>query len=305
MKNHLAPKKEVNEVETETPEEKKQRKQRIQEFERSQMKRLRVPEWRILLALAYNGPQSRYQISKKYNFKYPIVHRATKSLKEIRWVEAIEEKLSVKNRPTKIYGLTRKGLLWLLSKIPKTIHPSLVDFSESDSLVLRKAMEEKDISKVENLKTQNDVYLHLLWESDVDRIAGNNTNLFPLIFENWDFYKEIEVAQHFVSEMPETAFSTLVDYYYEQGDLLEARKHKFSTLDLFFPYKLYYTYLKMVTEADPVFLDEKELRQQAIKVFRKKQQLKDLFKILSSQIEDRTAENFQFIKNLRSEMSKH
>ena len=230
---------------------------------------------------------------------------ATKSLKETRWVEAIEEKLSVKNVPTKIYGLTREGLSWLLSKIPKTIHPSIVDFSESDSLGLRKTMEEKDISKVEDLKTQNDVYLHLLWEFDVDRIARNNTNLFPLIFEKWDFYREIEVAQHFVSEMPETAFSTLVDYSHKWGDFLEARKHKFSILDLFFLYNLYYAYLKMVTEADHVFLDEKELRQEAMKVFRSKQQLKDLFKILSSQMEERTAESFRFIKNLRLAMSKH
>lgn len=121
----------------------------------------------------------------------------------------------------------------------------------------------------------------------VDRIARNNTNLFPLIFEKWDFYREIEVAQHFVSERPETAFFTLVDYYNEWGDFLEVRKHKFSTLDLFFPYKLCYAYLKMLTEAHHVSWYEEEFRQEAMKMFWSKQQLKDLFKILSSQIEER------------------
>jgi len=294
----------LREIETETPEEKAfwdEREQETREFEESQMKRLKVSEWRVLLTLAYNSPRNRYQISEDLGCKYPPVHRATKSLERIRWVEVVEERRSEKNVPTKVYGLTREGLLWLLSKIPVWVQPSLV-FAEEDSLGLRRTLAEKDISKVKNLKTQNDIYLHLLLDFDVNRIAKNNTHLFPLIFENWTYYREIKVAQDLVSIMPETAFSTLVEYYNKWGDFLEACKHKFDMLDLFFPYKLYYAYLEMLTGTSQISVYEKEFQQKATKVFRSKQQLKNLFEIFSSKIKKKTAERLQFMENLRSAM---
>jgi len=280
------------------------RKRRAEKFEEMQIRArmLTVPEWRVLLALAYDGPQTMYKIAKTYNFKYPTVHRAMKSIKEIQWVKVVEKKRSVKNVPTKTYGLTREGLLWLLSKIPKTIHPSLADFSEGDSLGLRKTLEEKDISRVENLGTQNDVYLHLLLEFNVDRIAKNNTNLFPLIFENWAFYREIEAAQDFVSEFPETAFSTLIDYYHNYP-----RMRKLGTLNLLFTYNLCYALSELYAEGcanvDTEF--KNDLIQKATTVFRSNPPLQKLFRQISKEIEEKLHASLAFIKSVRSVMSAH
>jgi DNA-binding Lrp family transcriptional regulator len=184
---------------------------RVRRFEKNQTKWLGIPEWKILLALAYDGPQIMYEIAKKRGLKYPTVHRAIKGLRELDWLKVVKEQYSLKHVLTKTYGLTVEGLLWLLSRIPKTVDPTLVDRSSEDELGLRKAWDEKDIRDLRNLETQNDVYLHLLWYFDIASTAKNNTNLFPLIFENWNQFRKVGVADSLATIFPETAFSTLVE----------------------------------------------------------------------------------------------
>lgn len=289
----------LNEFEKETLED-KEWKQRKLKFEKLQLKRLSVPEWRILLALAYDGPQNKYGISKAYkNVRviYATVHRATKHLEKVGWIEVIAEETSEKNMPTKIYSLTKEGLLWLLSKIPKTYHASLVDFSEKDSLGLRKTVKEKNTTKVANLETQNDVYLHLLLDfyPYVDQIAKNNTNLFPLLFGNWDSYKKIGVAQDIAEELPEAAFSTLVDHYNNYPLAIE-----FGTLDKLFAYKCYYAFLELYTKGyvnvDTEF--QNEMIERVIKAFKSSPQLQELFQQISKEIKDRLAKSLAFIKHV-------
>jgi len=272
--------------------------ERTREFLKSQMKRLRVPEWKTLLALGYGGPQNMYQLAKAYDLKYPMVHRAIKNLEEIRWVEVVDVKLSEKNMPTKIYSLTKEGLLWLLSRIPKTVHPSLVDFSENDSAGLRRTMEEKDISRLENLESQNDVYLHLLFNFDVDRIADKNLQLFPLVFGNWPFYKKIGVAQDIAYEFPETAFSTMVEYYGGHEALMD----KLGTIDMLFTYKLYYNFLEAAAKSYPDATTEfkEEIQQKTTRTFKSHAQLEELFHEISKQIEKRLTESLAFIREART-----
>lgn len=92
---------------------------RAKKFEKSRLFQLGVPDWKILLSLAYDGPQSKYDISKKYKIAYPVVHRATMSLKKTGWIKVVKQQLSKKDVPTKIYGLTSEGLLWVFSRLPK------------------------------------------------------------------------------------------------------------------------------------------------------------------------------------------
>lgn len=284
----------AKELEIETPEQTKE-KERIRRFEKLNMKRMGVPEWRLLLVLAYNGPLSKYDISKMFKFHYATVHRAAKSLERIGWVEVVETKTSEKNVVTKIYNLTGEGLLWIMSRIPKTVHHTLVVFSEDDSLGLRKTLSERDISKVQNLETQDDVYLHLLLDFDADKIAENNTNLFPLVFENWDLYKKIGVARIIAGEFPETAFSTLVMHYYNYAS---------DTLDRLFPYKLYCAFLELYTKGyvgiHPDYKDE-HVRKVA-KVFKSNPQLQELFEQISKPIAERLTESITFINRVEKKI---
>lgn len=286
----------LKELEAETTED-IEWKERIERFEKLQIRRLRVPEWRLLLVLAYKGPQSMYAIKKTYNLQYATIHRATKSLEKTGWVKVVDTRHSEKNVLTKIYNVTPEGLLWLMSKIPKTIHPSLIDFSECDSLSLRKTLEEKDTAKVANLGTQNDVYLHLLLDFNVNRIAKSNMKLFPLVFGNWDFYIKIGVAQDIASEFPEAAFSTLVDYYHNYPLAIEL-----GTLDMLFTYKCYYAFLELYARGyaniDTEF--QNEIIEKAIKAFKSSPKLQELFQQISKEIEDRLAKRLEFIKHVKT-----
>jgi len=285
----------AKELETETPDERK-RKNMLRRFEELRMKRLGVPEWKLLLALAYGGPQNMYQIGKNYDIKYPVVHRAAKILKAIMWIELLETRKSEKNVETKIYGLTREGSLWLLSKIPKTYHPSLIYTSENDSLSLRKTLETKDTSKVKNLESQNDVYLHLLLDFKVDEIAKNNTELFPLIFENWDLYKRLELVQSITGEIPEAAFSTLVHYYCDYPLSIQL-----GSLDKIFTYRLFQSFLQHYANGyanvDNEYGDE--IVEKTAKAFQGNPQLQRLFQQITSKIEARLTKSLAFIKKVR------
>lgn len=285
----------LKELETVTPEERK-RQAKIRRFEELRMKRLGVPEWKLLLALAYGGPQNMYQIGKNYDIKYPVVHRAAKALKAIRWIKLLETRKSEKNVETKIYGLTREGLLWLLSKIPKTYHPSLIYSSENDSLSLRKTLETKDTSKVKNLENQNDIYLHLLLDFKVDEIAKNNTKLLPLIFENWDLYKRLELAQSITGEFPEAAFSTLVHYYCDYPLSIQL-----GSLDKIFTYRLFQSFLELYANGYANVDDEygDEMVEKTAKAFQGNPQLQRLFQQTTLKIEARLIKRLAFIKKIR------
>jgi len=291
----------LNELEKETAED-KEWKQRKLKFEKWQLKRLSVPEWRILLALAYDGPQNKYVISKAYKnvrVQYATVHRATKHLEKTGWIEVIDTKISEKNMPTKIYSLTREGLLWLFSKIPKTIHPSLVYTPKDDSLDLRKTLNQKDTSKVENLETQNDVYLHLLLDFNIDNIAENNTKLFPIVFENWNTFRKVGVAQGIAAEFPEAAFSTLVDYYHKYPLVFQLE-----TIERLFSYKCYHAFLKFHTtgfvNVHPDYQNERINK--TVQVFKSSPQLHKLFQQISKDIEDRLDKSLAFIKRVKTEI---
>lgn len=285
----------AKELETETPDE-SERKNRLRRFEELRMKRLGVPEWKLLLALAYGGPRNMYQIEKNYGIQYPVVHRAAKILKAIMWIELSETRKSEKNVETKIYGLTREGLLWLLSKIPKIYHPSLIYSSENDFLSLRKTLETKDTSKVKNLESQRDIYLHLLLDFKVDEIAKNNTKLFPLIFENWGLCKRLELVQSMTGEFPEAAFSTLVDYYHGYPLSIQL-----GSLDKVFTYRLFQSFLQLYANGyanvDNEYGDE--IVEKTAKAFQGNPQFQRLFQQVTSKIEARLTKSLTFIKKVR------
>jgi len=276
-------------------------KEKVQQFEESEVKRLRVPEWRVILALAYNGHQSRYDISKAHNTHYGTVHHSVKNMKKAGWVKVVKKRYSMKNVLTQIYGLTREGLLWLLSRIPRSFHPSLIYSSEEDTLGLRKALSEKDVSKVENLETQRDVHLHLLLDFDfnVDKIAENNTNLFPLIFGNWNLYKELGVTQDIIGELPQTAFSTLVDYYHDYPEAL-----RLGSLEKLFTYKCYYNFLKLHSGGHPNIDTESkdQILGETVGVFGSSPELQKLFCEISSQLKKTLSEKLTFIETVRSRL---
>ncbi|MCW3985156.1 MAG: hypothetical protein NWE91_01935 [Candidatus Bathyarchaeota archaeon] len=273
------------------------------EFQKSHTKHLGVPEWRVLLALAHGGPRNMYQIAKTYNFKYPVVHRATKNLHEIRWIKIVRRRLSSKNVFATIYSLKSEGLLWLLSRIPRTLHPSLVDFSEPDSLGLRKRIDEQKTCVLANLATQDDVYLHLLFNFDLDKIAKSNSGLFPLVFGNWDLFKEIGVTQCLGCEFPKAAFSTLVEYYYDYGGL----KSKLGTIEMLFTYKLFYAFLEIFAEGyvdSPAEFREESVQKVAT-AFKSTPQLRKLYEQICSDIENKLSQSQIFIRRVRASMNHH
>ena len=57
-----------------------------------EMKRVPIPEWRILLVLAYDGPSTMYNIKQQYDFKYSAIHRATKSFEKLKWIKVVEKR---------------------------------------------------------------------------------------------------------------------------------------------------------------------------------------------------------------------
>jgi hypothetical protein len=285
----------------ETAEERSRREQIEKKFERSQMKQLGLPEWKVLLTLAYNGPEHWYQMAQDLGVKYPVVHRATRSLENIGWVEIVDIRLSEKNVPTSFYNVTDEGVLWLFARVPKKVDPSLVDFSLNDSDGLRSTMETKDVSQVENLETRQDVYLHLLWYFNINYIAKHNWRLFPLIFEQWAYYRQIHVTGTLVYLFPETAFTTLVDYY---------RHHECTgaTVGQIFTSKVYRRFLELyaATYASPSGYDfvKEETVQEAAQLFHSRPELQALLQDIGDEIEHRYAESLIFIKRVRTTANK-
>jgi hypothetical protein len=229
------------------------------------------------------------------------VHRATTSLENIGWVEIVDMQLSEKNMPTSLHNVTAEGLLWLFARVPKKVDPSLVNFSLNDSEDLRSTMETKDVSQVRNLKTPQDVYLHLLRYFNINRIAKHNWRLFPLIFEQWAYYRKIRVTGTLAYLFPETAFATLVDYY---------RHHECTgaTVGQIFTSKVYSRFLDIHAAAyagQPGYDTVKEETvqetvQEAAQMFHSRPELQALLHQVGDEIEHRYAESLAFIKGVRS-----
>jgi hypothetical protein len=266
-------------------------------FKESQLRWFKMGEWKVLLALAYGGPNNMYQISKNYEIQYPTVHRGIENLKEVGWIEEVEKRVSEKNIPTRIYGLTREGLLWLFSRIPKTLHPSLA-FAEDDSLGLRETLNRKNVGKIADLEYQKDVYLHLLFEFHAEQIAKNNQNLFPLVFENWDLYKHIQIEQDITDTFPEAAFSTLVEYNQRHEEL------KPDDLSLLFAEKLYRNLLERYGLGYANVDDEykEELLRKIKSALTNNQKSRELFDKTTFQIKNELATRLEFIEVLRTEL---
>jgi hypothetical protein len=269
-------------------------------FERSQTRLIGVPEWRVLLILAYDGPQTMYQISKEHKVTYPLVHRATLSLERLNWIGVIETKVSEKNVSKKIYGLTSEGLLWLLSRVPKTIPPTLMDKSLPDPSGLRKAAA-KSISEPKNLETQTDVHIHLLYELNINRIAEANTGLLPLVFEFWKSYAIIGIVSDLTWRFPETAFGALVEYYKNW----ECLKDRFSAVEEIFAYKLYYAYLEHLGNAS----DRAEAgyietpMQQIAKVFSQSPELRELLDQILAELNAKYKKNLAYLKRIKTKLN--
>jgi predicted transcriptional regulator len=268
----------------------REEKAKERKYEQISQKALSRSELKTMLTLAYYGPQNRYNVSKLANIKYPVIHRVMKGLHRLDWVTIVEKGRSMKNVRTRTYGITSEGLLWLMTKIPKEIHESIADPSTPDSLGLREISRKKDTSKLENLESANDFYLHLLFDFNIEQIAAANTALFPLIFENWDFFRKIDVAGSLKGEMPEVAFSTLVDYFYSYT------RDGFHDLETLFAYKLFSIFLERYVKAD-LFAEEKEEEvDRTASVFQHSPPLRDLFSKIATETETKLERSLDFVR---------
>jgi DNA-binding MarR family transcriptional regulator len=270
-------------------------------FERLRALKIGVPMWKVLLALAYDGPQSMYTIFKKHGSKYPVIHTATMKLEKVRWIRTVKKKRSEKNVMTKIYGLTPEGLLWILSKAPKTVA------SHDIKTLLASSGEEKtkkhffEFSKLANLNKQMDVRLHLLREFSsspfgIHRIAKSNADLFPLVFCKWESYKNTGVADWLSFNFVGVADSTLAEYYYGQGAKGGARE-----LQRIFTYKAYGALLEWTgrayARAEPEF--KEELLKGISSMWTENPELVPLLDQIMSELEPELEENLAFLNRIK------
>jgi len=194
----------------------KDQEERIIKFNNSQRVRLTVSEWKVLLAFAYNGPSSMYFIGKNYDMRYAAVLRATRKLEKMGWIKLLKEGKSQKNVTVKTYGLTLEGLLWFFSRIPKSVYPGLIEeFVDDFGRKLRERLENEDLNLISKLRTNDDIYLHLLFYLDIDKIAEKNGHLWPQVFGNWKKLKDLKIDGDIKWLLPETAFSSLLEYYHK------------------------------------------------------------------------------------------
>jgi hypothetical protein len=107
-------------------------------------------------------------------------------------------------------------------------------------------MHEKDISKLENLENNKDIYLHLVNEFGLKMgdIALSNEGLLPLVFGIWKLLKENGFSQDLAADAPDVAFSSLRSYCYGYGEALG-----YEALETLFAYKLYYAFLESCVKA--------------------------------------------------------
>lgn len=216
-----------------------------------------VPEWKVLLALAYDGPKTMFDLSKFLDMAYPAVHKATKCLEQLKWVKIIRRGMSVKNVPTKVYGLTKEGLLWMFSRLsdPVTI---------SHSRTMRRSHAKSEtMMALRDLKRQKDFDSYLRENFDMDKIAKTNSDLIPHVLAHWDFFEEIDVADDLFRNLSQAAMSTLCDYHFS-SDL-----RKSSSLENLFTYNLYYAFIQSENKSYALdFPLRDEARERAVRVYR-------------------------------------
>jgi predicted transcriptional regulator len=195
-------------------------------FNELRLRKISVLEWKVLLTLAYCGPKTIYDISIAQNMRYPAIHKATKNLEELTWVEIVRKEKSKKNITKNIYGLTREGLLWVFSRIP-TI----------PSAMFKSNKQKSSPEPLPEIRNQEDINSHLLEAFDMVSTSQKNTGLFHLFFEHWDFLEELQIADRVFEKIPLAAISTLAEYHCR---VPSARG--FSSLDLRFTYNLFYEF---------------------------------------------------------------
>lgn len=204
-----------------------------------------VPEMRVLLPLAYDGPKNMYQLAKQRKCTYPAVHGAMKKLEKLGWVKVVKSGMSEKKHPMSVYGLTTEGLLWLFSNVPQSLYPS---FFYDPSFGLKKIPRKKEIEELEKLKSKKDLLMHLFFGFDFDSVAKKNPALLPTVLNEWKRLKELESADELVWHFPGVAFETLKEYYlYSHARGFEGLRTGFSSLEKIFAYRLLYRYLERIS----------------------------------------------------------
>lgn len=226
-------------------------------FNELRTRKMAVPEWKVLLALAHDGPKTMYELKKILGIAYPAVHKATKCLEQLKWIEIIRREKSEKNVTMMIYGLTKEGLLWMFSRIPVTAASSYFPTVPGPH-----AKEERLIA-LRGLKSQKDVELHLPTSFNLKEIAEKNAELFPQVFACWDLYEKIKVTRHLFESLPEAAMSTLCDYHFGSDP------QKPICLESLFTYNLYYAFIRSVNTRHALdFPFEDEVRDRAVRIYR-------------------------------------
>jgi predicted transcriptional regulator len=211
-------------------------------FIKLSLRRVSIPEARVLLTLAYRGPANMYQISTRAvkgkarapKTTYPAVHGAIKSLKKLGWVKVVDEGKSRKNNPAKTYGLTVEGLLWLFARFPSITHPERLH----DESVGLKMMNQKQPKEVE--KTHGDQDSYFLFHFDFYSVRKKNVALLPIVFEKWERFQEFHSANDLMWNFPGVAQETLLEYHVGHEGLRERLK----SMEMIFAYKLFYSYLE-------------------------------------------------------------
>lgn len=285
-------------------------------FDESHFVQPPVSQWKALLATAYDGPWNAYQLSRKYEMKHPVMHRAIKALVGLGWVKACGKVLTLKNVKAINYRLTAEGLLWLFSRRPKDIPPPFFDElwkkgkyhdMDEDKMPAKDANAkpfEERVDSVKNMATQEDVHMHLLFDLDVDRIAEKNAKLFPAVFGIWEIHKKAALSGSIMSFLPELAFSTLSECCYGYEGLLE----KYGTIDQIFAYKVY----RKIIENEARIASEMNLESEehCERVWRWVQDVSEAVPLFSAMYKDivldlkkRFAESLSFTEKMASRFS--
>jgi hypothetical protein len=286
-------------------------------FDESHVAQLPVSQWKAILAVAYDGPWNAYQLSRKYEMKPPVMHRAIKALVRLGWVKACGRVRTSKNVKAINYRLTAEGVLWLLAKRPKDIPPPFYDelwkrgkyhVMDEDEIpakdVVAKPFEES-IDSVKNMKAQEDVHMHLLFDLDVDRIAEKNAELFPAVFGVWEIHKKATMSGSITFFLPEIAFSTLSECCHGYEGLLE----KYGTVDQVFAYKIYRKIIENEARISPEMNLESE-EEHVEHVWRWVQdvsatvpQFSAMYKDIVLDLKKRFAESLSFTEKMASRVS--
>lgn len=260
--------------------------------------RLGVPDWKVLLVFAYDGPLTMYQIKTKYRFKYPAIHRSTKKLETLKWVKIIERKLGEKGHTTKVYSLTLVGLLHLLYRIPKIFRLLQTYRISKDETSLPEGVK-TDLRK---LHTQTDVASYLLYCFKYDKVAEHNQKLLPLIFGKWDHFKKNDITFDVFSSMTEVAHNALANCY----DPVRPTRRGVS-LQKLFTNKVYdnlirksmFTSYPRNIKGYESYDYHKEIQQNTIAVFQNDPELTPIFNRICTKLEKEVDSLSKSIKKLR------